>query len=420
MKSATSTAGISPPADGPPSGVAGAAGPSAGSAARPPDADAPSRLQRSLLWRVKLRLQFTGWLQYLGPLAPAAALLVLAGVGAVLGIAPLLLVRLPLALAALLMLAVAFDVVTTRLDVRPREPHPPRLDDADVFDVMRARRACRSFQHRMLTDEDREALLGWAREHTLPASVLGHGPVRLEYVAVPLTVWPVVGAHEFLVAIAPKDYDRAAVVDVGRSLQKVVIEATRAGISTCWIGPGADQSSVVAALADRFDPDRDHVICVCAVGYRSRFVPLLIRGMNASMHRRLPLGRLFFADEELRRPVDTSDAPYDELGRCYEVCQWAPSSYNGQTTRAVVRGTGAVERVDFLTSTSSRYYAPVALGIWVANWEVGSEALGVPGHVVVLSPEDAPGAVPGGAHYGATWLRDPVPTSSRAARHPAA
>jgi nitroreductase len=50
----------------------------------------------------------------------------------------------------------------------------------------------------------------------------------------------VAGAHELLVAVAPRDYDRVAVIDVGRSLQKVVTAATRAGISTCWIGPGAD------------------------------------------------------------------------------------------------------------------------------------------------------------------------------------
>ena len=32
-------------------------------------------MQRNLLWRFKLRLQFTGWLQYLGPVAPALLLL---------------------------------------------------------------------------------------------------------------------------------------------------------------------------------------------------------------------------------------------------------------------------------------------------------------------------------------------------------
>jgi hypothetical protein len=129
--------------------------------------------------------------------------------------------------------------------------------------------------------------------------------------------------------------------------------------------------------------------------------------MNAKMHRRLPLDRLFFADDDLTRPVDVSGPPYSEFGRCYEVCQWSPSSYNGQTTRAVVRVADVVERVDFGTSTSSRYYAPVALGIWLANWETGCEALGIHGRTVVLADHDVDTDVPGRPFtYGATWLRD--------------
>jgi hypothetical protein len=130
----------------------------------------------------------------------------------------------------------------------------------------------------------------------------------------------VVGAHEFLVAVAPRDYDRVAVIDDGRSLQKVVNAATHAGISTCWIGPGADQSSVIDALGDRFDPDHDHAICVCAIGYRSPFVPLLIRAMSAKMHRRLPLQQLFFSDDTLTRPVDVTAPPCSE-----RVSAWFPS-----------------------------------------------------------------------------------------------
>jgi nitroreductase len=376
----------------------------AAATAHPHDFDAPAWLQRTPLWRLKLRLQFTGWLQYVAPAAPAVLLLTLAGIGALVGMAPLVVVGLPLALGLLLLVVVGFDLVTVRWDLRPREQHPPRLAGQDDFEVMRARRADRSFQRRDLTDEDRAALLQWAWERTRPDVLLGSAPIRLEHVTVPLVVWPVVGAHEFLVAVAPREYDRTAVVDVGRSLQRVVTEATRAGISTCWIGPGADQSSVVATLGDRYDPDRDHVVCVCAVGYRSRFAPLLVRVMSARMHRtRLPFSRLFFADAALEHPVDVGSPPYDELGRTWEVCQWAPSSYNGQPSRAVVRAGERVERVDFVAATDSRYYAPVALGIWVANWETGCEALGIRGRVSVL--DESAGPLPGGARYGATWLR---------------
>ena len=53
---------------------------------------------------------------------------------------------------------------------------------------MRTRRSCRSFQTRLMDDEDREAVLAAVGQHTA-APTLGPAPVRLEYVRGDLTVW---------------------------------------------------------------------------------------------------------------------------------------------------------------------------------------------------------------------------------------
>lgn len=226
-------------------------------------------------------------------------------------------------------------------------------------------------------------------------------------------MWPTVGAREFIVAIGPRQYDRIAIVDVGRSLQRVVLDATRMGLATCWIGPGADQASVIQHLGDRFDPDRDHVVCVCAVGYRSRFQPLAIRMMEVIQHRRLPLDSLFFSDPYFQHALPVDEPPFSSFGPCYEACRWSPSSYNSQTTRGVgvTERTGAGERLarlDFYTSTGSRFYAPVALGIWCADWEAGCDALGIPGFFEVLTAEqrhvDNPPELP---RYGVSWAARP-------------
>lgn len=201
---------------------------------------------------------------------------------------------------------------------------------------------------------------------------------------------------EFLVAIAPKAYDRLAIIDVGRKLQKIVIDATRMGLTTCWIGPGADHASIVRHLGGRLDPEKDHIVCVCAVGYPSRYIPLFLRIFNNATRRRLPLADLFFADPDLQKPLDLSAEPYCRFGRAYETCQWAPSSYNGQMTRCVVvtdeEGTGTGQAtarlpIDFYAVTASRYDAAVAVGIWCANWEMGCKALGISGRLAVLRPE---------------------------------
>jgi nitroreductase len=362
------------------------------------------------LKRAKLRLQFTGWLQYLPTAVVGVCLLIVSAAGALIGTWQIVLFRVPFCIGALLVAAAAFDVLTVKLGLRPREPLPRRRDDLHIFDLMRARRSCRSFQSRDLTSADRAELKEAVHEYTHPDQLIGTSPIRLEYIAAPLTVWPTVGGHEFIVAIAPHAYDRLSIIDIGRSLQKVVLRATRMGVATCWIGQGADQSSIVQHLGDRFDPERDHVVCVCAVGYRSRFKPLAVRVIERVQRRRLPLTSLFFTDARLRRPLAPEAAPFAPFRRCFEACQWAPSSLNSQTTRCVTvtDGTGrAVRRLDFCATTASRYYAPVALGIWCANWEVGSGALGITGRFQVLSPGerglDEATELP---RYDVSWIPD--------------
>jgi nitroreductase len=343
---------------------------------------------------VKMRLQFTGWLQYMLPVPFMLLLFLIAGIAHLLGSTHVANI---FAFAGLLLLVVfTFDLINMKFRLRFPERLPKRKNDLDLFDLMRARRSCRSFQTRKLTSADYKVLMESVQRHGAESKI-GTSPVRFEYISAPLTVWPTVNASEFFVAIAPKGYDRLAVIDVGRSLQKIVMDATRMGLGTCWIGPGADHASIMRDLGDRFDPEKDHIICVCAVGYKSRYIPLFIRIFNAQFYRRLPLSELFFADAGLEQPLVLDAPPFNRFGRNYEICGWAPSSYNGQTTRGVavtaqngagIADTPHLERFDFYAVTESRYYAPVAVGIWCANWELGCEALGIRGHFAVLSDEE--------------------------------
>ena len=169
----------------------------------------------------------------------------------------------------------------------------------------------------------------------------------------------------------------------------MVCHATAMGVSACWMGPGADQASVVRHLGPRFNAATDHVICICAVGYASFFKPTIIRIMELAQHRRLPLHKLFYADALVTRPLDLTQAPFQRFGRCFEVCQWAPSSFNAQPTRCVGVAeplTGLV-RVNFYAANASRFYSPVALGIWLHNSEAGCSAVGAQGRFEVLSAE---------------------------------
>jgi hypothetical protein len=345
------------------------------------------------VWQVKLRLQFTGWLQYVPPLIVTLVIFLIAGIVHLFGGRQ---VANGFAFVGYLLLTVEiFDLITVKFRLRPREHLPKRNDNLELFDLMRVRRSCRSFQTRKLTSADYNKLMESVRRHSAETKI-GKSPVRFEYISAPLTVWPTVNASEFLVAIAPKKYDRMAVIDVGHSLQKIVMDATRMGLGTCWIGPGADHASIMRHLGDRFNPEKDHIICVCAIGYKSWYIPMFIRIFNFQFRRRLPLSSLFFSDSKFKEPLNLDAYPFNRFGRNYEICQWAPSSYNGQTTRcvAVMEKDGKSDkdderlvRFDFYSTTKSRYYAPVAAGIWCANWEMGCEALDIHGHFAILSAE---------------------------------
>lgn len=337
--------------------------------------------------RAKVRFQFTGWLQYILPLIFVFLFSLISGIAKLFN-AKFLAISF-LALGIFIFIIALFDLLTVKFHLRFPERLPKRKNDLDLFDLMRARRSCRSFQTRKLTETDYKELMDSVRLHTEETQI-SEAPVRFEYISAPITVWPVVNATEFLIAIAPKEYNRLAVIDVGRSLQKVVMDATRMGLGTCWIGPGADHGSIKENLGDCFDPEKDHIICVCAVGYKSNYIPLFLRIFNAQFKRRLPLSELFFADTGFEQPLDLETAPFNRFGRTYEICQWAPSSYNGQTTRCVANTgiNGDLKSFDFYAITESRYYAPVAVGIWCANWELGCEKLGIPGHFAVGSPKE--------------------------------
>ncbi|MCP4143274.1 MAG: nitroreductase [Chloroflexi bacterium] len=353
--------------------------------------------------RAKMRVQFTGWLQYLIPVFPILILALLALVSNLLNI--FILGTIFSTLGLLLGIIALVDLVTVKFKLRPPESLPQRNDNLDLFDLMRARHSCRSFQTRKLTEDHRAELMQSVSKH-LAEPKIGESPIRFEYISAPLTVWPVVNATEFLVAIAPKEYNRLAVIDVGRSLQKVVMDATRMGLGTCWIGPGADHASIKQNLGEGFNPEKDHIICILAVGYESKFAPLFIRLFNRQISTsRLPLSELFFTDSTFTTPLDIDSPPFNKFGRTYEICQWAPSSYNGQTTRctAVTDENGALKSFDFYAATAFQYYAPVALGIWAANWEMGTATLGIEGHFTLRSDEEKE-SLP---RYDLSWVKYP-------------
>ncbi len=68
-----------------------------------------------------------------------------------------------LSVGALLLAVLLFDLITVKFHLHPAERLPKRNDDLDLFDLMRARRSCRSFQIRKLTSADHKELMDIVR-----------------------------------------------------------------------------------------------------------------------------------------------------------------------------------------------------------------------------------------------------------------
>ncbi len=333
---------------------------------------------------IKVKLQWSGWLQYLIPLPIVIILLLIAALFFALDL--FIMGNAILICDGILFFRILFDIITVKFRIRFPESKPKGNQYLSTFDLIHKRHSCRSYQTRKISESDLQKLLNSVLKH-LDEPKWTQQEIRLEYISAPLTVWPVVNATQFLVAIAPKEYNRHTIMEVGRTLQKIVIDATRINLATCWIGPGADQRKIALTLQNQYNPNHDHIICVCAFGYQSKYSPLFISFFSKRMRQRLSKEKLFFKDTTFKKPIDYNKAPYTSFERSYEACQWAPSSYNGQTTRAVViSNQDKVERVDFYTTTKSKYYAALATGIWCANWEIGCSQLNIKGSFTHAHP----------------------------------
>lgn len=364
----------------------------------PGDADWTFGIEKNPLWKLKLRLQWTGWLQYIASFWVALIFFLLSRLEALFfGKSKIL-----LPISQLLFCVVILDVFFCKFGHAPPEPLPSSSKDKNRIDLIMARHSCRSFQRRKLTDEHKEKLLRLIEHYAKDA--LFDKPIRLEFTSSPLTVWPAVNTQQFIVALTSTEYSKYAIMNVGRALEKVVIQAQGSmGLATCWIGPGADHTTIIQKLG--IDPTKYHPICICAIGYSSRFLPLMLRIFNhVTSKTRRPLDQLFYLDPKCTVPLDIQvDPAFFKMRPASEACRWAPSSYNSQTTRGVVvLEDGCWTRLDFYRAKKSKYYATVALGIWQAHWEMACTELGIKGRFEVnkgLESNEVP-------LYDVSWVFD--------------
>lgn len=272
------------------------------------------------------------------------------------------------------------------------------------LEAIRARRSVRTFEPRPLEGPQREAVL-----RALEACVRGPFGSAVRFALVepggdlaaapaPWTYGVIRGAHAFVAgAVAPGP---VSIFDFGYCGERFVLEATKLGLGTCWLG-GTFRASV---FAERLGLRGGEVVpCVTPVGVPADRRTLVERAFRAfsGADRRKPWSALFF--DAALRPLSAQDA--GGFAEALEAVRLGPSASNGQPWRVIRSADGRAFHFGLVRSALvDRAVSPVSLqevdlGIALCHFEAACRQLGLPG---AWRREPAP-ELPRGSAFVATW-----------------
>ena len=246
----------------------------------------------------------------------------------------------------------------------------------DLRTAIRLRRSVRRYTARPVPEDLLDRLAAVAREadHLVRPGVRVERVGGRERVAGVLARYAgvyglVQGAPHLLVGLIPEDTPEDR-IDLGYVLERVVLEATRLGLATCWMTGSYHPDRAARSIPLR---PGEQVAAVVALGYPradalARLHDTVVRRMVAA-HRRLPLTEVVFAG---RWGVPWSPEGADPaLVEVLECARLAPSARNRQPWRFVVEK-GAIHLV--LTTS-----APIDAGIVMAHIALAGREVGLVG-----------------------------------------
>jgi hypothetical protein len=279
----------------------------------------------------------------------------------------------------------------------------------DARELIGRRYSCRTYLERPIAAADRDALTAFMATRTrgplgsatrfglIAASPDDAGALRRlgTYGFIKGATGYIVGA----VRKGPGDLE-----DYGYLLEEVILEATRIGLGTCWLGGTFTRSSFTSRFGG---VRRDETIpAVVSTGYPGDDGAARIRERELGT-RRFPPAELFFSGE-FGRPLGPVA---DGYGEALEAVRMGPSATNKQPWRVVRRGDdwhfflvrtrGYGKGSPFFKLLRIADLQRVDLGIAMCHFELVARASGLTGSWVV---EDPGLALPGpGIEYTATW-----------------
>lgn len=191
-----------------------------------------------------------------------------------------------------------------------------------------------------------------------------------------------------------------AACDFGYCMEKLILEATRLSVSTCWLGGTFSVGAFAAAAGLR---DGEELPCVSPIGYSANQKSLTERLLRriAGSDARKPWRELFFIHRP-DTPLSSADAgPYAEA---LENVRLAPSASNKQPWRIVYNPDRHAMIFYLSPAPAYRHLRKISLqeidmGIALCHFDLTVQESGLAG--VWLREADAPNIQPW--QYIATW-----------------
>jgi len=215
------------------------------------------------------------------------------------------------------------------------------------------------------------------------------------------------GAKWYAVGTLKKDQSP---LDFGYVFERLIIEATRLGIGTCWLGGSFSNTDLAACLTREGVSleEGERIYCVTPLGIcgddTSMLRCMIKRTVSESEHRvsRKPLTALFF-DTETGAPLDFTPLP-PIFKEAAEAVQLAPSAVNLQPWRVARATFGGHVQWHFFSYRGSPYFETNDIGIATYHWSVVLDNAKVKGKWCVIGA-DIPKPPVAGATYHCTWVQ---------------
>ncbi|MCM1028458.1 MAG: nitroreductase family protein [Pseudoflavonifractor sp.] len=260
----------------------------------------------------------------------------------------------------------------------------------DIIDAIKTRRSVRTYASTSLDNCQSQAIIDNIKAASSPFG--GCVTIRLRHYgdiseSRPGTYGVIKGATDYLLmATGPDD---ASLLSAGFLMEQVVLEATRLGLGTCWIGGTFRGSSFDAEAWPQGESLR--IISPIDPPAKPRLMERMMRSVVRS-NRRKPFDTLFFS-KGMTSPLPSSS----ELTRSLMMMRLAPSSVNSQPWRAFVSD----GKVTFC-SAGKGPLSLIDMGIGLCHFALAER---YDGHMGSFSIEAEPPLLPEGLRYVASYCR---------------